>query len=98
MSFDFVSKYVGRQYIDNTTSVERSLHPYFVNDLRLNTHFKWKNLKSLDFGISVNNIFNEMYETYAWVYSYYDQGKRYAMDGYFPQAGRNYMLNLSIKF
>lgn len=93
MNLDFISKYVGRQYIDNTSSIERSLDPYFVNDIRLNTHFK-----SIDFGISVNNVFNEMYETYAWVYSYYYQGKRYAMDGYFPQAGRNYMLNLKIKF
>jgi iron complex outermembrane receptor protein len=46
----------------------------------------------------VNNLFNEMYESNAWVYSYILEGERYKMDGYFPQAGTNFMLGVDFRF
>jgi len=46
----------------------------------------------------VNNLFNEMYESNAWVYSYIFGGKRYEMDGYFPQAGRHFMVGVDFNF
>jgi iron complex outermembrane receptor protein len=46
----------------------------------------------------VNNILNTEYETDAWVYRYfYDKGY-YNMDGYFPQAGRNFMAGIVLNF
>ena len=97
-SISLNSKYVGRQYIDNTSSEERSLDPYFVNDIVINAEFTGKYIKKATIGLNINNILNEQYETFAWVYSYYYGGKRYAMDGYFPQAGRNFMLSLKLDF
>ncbi len=94
----FTSKYVGRQYIDNTSNIERSLSPYFVNNIRLNYSLKLKRIKEIAFNISINNIFNEMYETNAWVYRYTTGGTEYAMDGYFPQAGINFLAGVSFKF
>jgi iron complex outermembrane receptor protein len=41
---------------------------------------------------------NEEYETNAWVYSYIYEGKRYKMDGYFPQAGTNFLVGVNIRF
>jgi iron complex outermembrane receptor protein len=38
-----------------------------------------------------------MYETNAWVYKYIEGGTLQTMDGYFPQAGINYMLKLGLK-
>jgi iron complex outermembrane receptor protein len=46
----------------------------------------------------VNNLFNEEYESNAWVYSYILGGERYKMDGYFPQAGRHFMVGVDLKF
>jgi iron complex outermembrane receptor protein len=46
----------------------------------------------------INNLFNVQYENNAWVYSYIYDGQRWAMDGYFPQAGINLMAGLDIKF
>ncbi len=98
LNFDIISKYVGRQYIDNTSSIERSLDPYFVNNVMLRTSFSLAKIKNIDFSVKINNVLNEKYETFAWVYSYYYGGERYTMDGYFPQAGTNFLANLTIKF
>lgn len=90
-------KYVSRQYIDNTASKDRSLDPYFVSNFKLNYSLDPKIFKSLTLNLSINNIFNHEYETNAWVYRYYSEGKYSKMDGYFPQAGINFMTGITIK-
>lgn len=99
------SNYVGKQYIDNTGSEDRKLDPYFVNNLRLSYTFHPKTLKSVSVALLVNNIFNEKYESNAWVYSYYYQPDpanpaktRIDDSGFFPQAGTNLLVNLAVKF
>ncbi|MDD3788269.1 MAG: TonB-dependent receptor [Petrimonas sp.] len=93
------SSYVSRQYIDNTSSKERSIDPYFVNNLRLGYSFRVPHVKSVNLGILVNNLFNVDYETngYVW-YSYYLDGKRMNEKRYFPQAGTNVLANVTIRF
>jgi len=93
-----LSKYVGRQFIDNSSSDSRTLEPYLVNDLQIRYSFMPGFMKEIGFNLMFNNIFNEKYETNAWVYRYYYEGSEYKMDGYFPQAGFNIMAGLSLKF
>jgi len=90
------TKYVGRQYIDNTSSIERSLHPYLVNNLQFTYHFKTNYLKNVGLNFSINNLLDEKYETNAWAYRYILGGEKFEQDGYFTQAGRNYMFSLKI--
>ncbi len=91
------TKYVGNQYIDNSSSSDRMLDAYLVNNLILRYSFKPKFVKEISLFFSMNNIFNQMYVANAWIYSYYEGGERKAEDGYFPQAGRNFMGGISIK-
>ena len=35
-----------------------------------------------------------MYESNAWVYRYYSEGSYGVYDGYFPQAGINFLVGL----
>lgn len=98
LDINLISKYVGRQYIDNTSNTDRSLDPYFVNNLVINYHFKTKYIKEVGIHFMVNNIFNEEYETFAWVYRYYLGGEYWNMDGYFPQAGTNFLGGITLKF
>lgn len=92
------SKYVSRQYIDNTSNISRSLDPYFVNDLVINYSFKTNFIKEITLHFMINNLFNVEYETSAWVYRYYHDGQYYETDGYFPQAGMNILGGLSLSF
>jgi iron complex outermembrane receptor protein len=92
------SKYVGEQYIDNTSSSDRMLDPYFVNDLLISYTLEFKSLKQLGFSLKINNFTNTQYESNAWVYRYYSEGAYGVYDGYFPQAGINFLAGVELKF
>ena len=92
----FQEKYVGRQYIDNTSTLSRSLDPYFVSNVIINYEWKQTLFKDLNFNLSVNNIFNNKYCSNAWVYKAAVGGEEYIEDGYFSQAGINFMFSVII--
>lgn len=94
----WLSKYVGKQFIDNTSNPENSLDAYLVNDLIAAYSLNLMEDANLTISFKVNNLFNHQYESNAWVYRYYYEGKFYTMDGYFPQAGRFYLFSLDINF
>ncbi|HEX7494973.1 MAG TPA: TonB-dependent receptor [Bacteroidales bacterium] len=96
MSFN--SKYVGNQYIDNTQSSERMLNAYMVHSISCFYSIENKIFKTLTCQFVINNLFDKKYETNAWVYKYIERGSLHVMDGYFPQAGINYMFRIGVKF
>jgi iron complex outermembrane receptor protein len=98
LSISLLSKYVGKQFIDNSSSDSRVLDPYLVNDLQVQYRILPRFMKEISLNLMLNNFLNEQYETSAWVYRYYYGGEEYKMDGYFPQAGINFMAGLSLKF
>ena len=55
-------------------------------------------MKEIALDVTINNLFNEQYETNAWVYSAMVDGERYKEDGYFTQAGTNTMARVTFKF
>lgn len=92
------SRYVGRQYMDNTSARERSIDPYFVTDLTVGYAFRPSFLKEVRLDVSVNNLFNEHYETNGTTYSSLVAGERSTESTYFTQAGTNAMARVTIKF
>jgi len=98
LDISLFSKFVGKQYIDNTSSEDRRLDPYFINDLLIRYSLKVKALKQLGFSLKINNLTNIKYESNAWVYRYYSEGAYGVYDGYFPQAGINFLVGLDLKF
>jgi iron complex outermembrane receptor protein len=98
LGVNLISSYVSRQFIDNTSSSDRVLDPWFIHNLKLEYTLQAKLFKSMKIQLSVNNLLNSAYESNAWVYSYYLEGKRYKMDGYFPQAGINFLAGLDLTF
>ncbi len=92
------SRYVGQQFIDNTSSVQRSLKPYFINDLGISYSFFPEFLREISLNLQIMNLFNVEYETNAWVYRYFYEGAEEIYDGYFPQAGFHFMAGVRIRF
>ena len=93
-----ISRYVGKQFIDNTSSEARILNPYFVNDLRVSYAFYPQFMEEIAVHIQVSNLFNVQYETNAWIYRYYSEGEEGVYDGFFPQAGTHVMAGIRLKF
>ncbi len=93
-----ISKFVGKQYVDNTMNPERMLDPYFVNSVRLDYEPEIGKIKGLQFQILVNNIFNEAYESNGYGGNWYEDGVEKSWSYYFPQAGTNFMVKIGLKF
>lgn len=98
LTISLVSNYISRQYIDNTSSKNRSLDPYLINDLKFFYTIKTGFIKQVDVWVSLNNIFNVKYESNAWVYNYYYENVEHELNGYFSQAQFNFMAGLNLKF
>jgi len=86
-----LTKYVGKQFLDNSETESLSLDGYLVNDLRLNYSFSPKGIKAVDVSLLVNNIFDAAYSSNG---ATYGDGVPY----YYPQAGTNFLAMASLKF
>ncbi|MEP7171092.1 MAG: TonB-dependent receptor, partial [Bacteroidota bacterium] len=98
LTFDFITKYVGKQLLDNTSDNTKKLKPYSISDLRLGYTLKTKLVKEIGFGILINNIFNHLYESNGYSYSYISGEKEIAENFYYPQSGINILGQVSLKF
>ncbi|MFI5133916.1 MAG: TonB-dependent receptor [Chitinophagales bacterium] len=92
-----LSKYVSKQYLDNTQDEGRKLNPFYVQDARVIYTLKYKRLKEVNLIWQVNNIFNKKYEPNGYTYNYIYNGELSVNNYYFPMAGTNFMIAVNIK-
>jgi iron complex outermembrane receptor protein len=108
LQISFLSKFVGKQFMSNfssTVSNNDVLESYFTSDLNIIYEMKpTKIFKSIVFSALVNNIFNKEYVDRGYYYTYDDtwsnSGTTTTLDGagYYPQATRNFLIGVSLKF
>jgi iron complex outermembrane receptor protein len=102
LSLNWLSKYVGRQYLDNTANEARSLDAFFTNDLRISYSATPRFFNGLELNLLINNIFNELYEPNGYTFSYFVPGgngrELITENFYYPQAETNFLLGLKMKF
>jgi iron complex outermembrane receptor protein len=107
------TKYVGAQYLDNSSSAFAKLDPYLNNDLAFNYAFKPKFTQGISIQFTIYNLLNAKYISNGWIYRFnseiynpipddpyavQEEAGQYNLTGYFPQAERHYMLALSMNF
>ncbi len=92
------TNYVGKQFVTNFEQDALSLDAYCVSSLRANYTVAVRGLRSVTFGVQVNNLFDARYSNngYGWDWMG-DNGREYEMY-YFPQAGTNVLANITIRF
>lgn len=102
LSLNLLNKYVGKQYLDNTGNDGRALDAFFTSDFRVSYSAQPRFFKGLELNLLINNIFNEMYEPNGYTFSYFVPGgtgrELVTENFYYPQAGTNFLLGLSLKF
>lgn len=105
LAISWITKYVGDQYYDNTSSENRKIDAYTVSNLNLNYKIPVEFAKKVEFTFSVMNILDATYENNAY-------GGYYLVEGgapseqttentwayYFPQAGIHFMSGLKFRF
>lgn len=108
LQFSFLSKYVGKQYMSNLNSIVSKndvLEGYFTSDFNFTYILKTKAVFSeVVFTGLVNNIFNKEYVDRGYYYTYDDTwsapNQTTTLDGagYYPQATRNFLVGVTLKF
>jgi len=84
------NKFVGEQFLDNTTNTALKLDRYMQNDLRLAYMLHTEAVKDIEFTFLLNNFTNRKIVSNAYVY----YGEAYL----FPQATINFMFGMNLKF
>jgi iron complex outermembrane recepter protein len=95
--FTLLTKYVGKQFLDNTSNEARVIDSYVVNDLRLSYTWRPTFAREIVFSLLINNILDEVYESNGYTWGYLAGSATYRENYFFPQAGRNYLGMIAIK-
>jgi iron complex outermembrane receptor protein len=108
LQISFLSKYVGKQFMSNFSSAISTndvLDGFFTSDLNVVYELKPTTIfKSVVFSALINNIFNKEYVDRGYYYTYDDTwtttGVTTTVDGagYYPQATRNFLVGVTLKF
>ena len=106
LEINFLSKYVGEQFMSNVEAENSKLESYFVNDF--NMQYSWDQpwiFREVVLTGLVNNIFNEEYVSNGYYYTFDIPDNTNATGvqtldgaGYYPQATTNFLLGLTLKF
>ncbi len=92
LKLSLLSKFVGSQYMNNIEDKAGKLKDYFVNDLNASYIIsKTSIFKSIEINLLANNIFNVDY-----ISNGADYGGGYVY--FYPQAGANFLVGLTLKF
>lgn len=98
LNFDIVTKYVSRQFMDNTQNKSRSLSPFSVTDFRARYEFSYRWLRGLGVFVNLYNITNTKYEPNGYTFSYIYGGQQTTENFYFPQARFHWAVGTSLRF
>jgi iron complex outermembrane receptor protein len=105
LSLNLLTKFVGEQYMGNTDTKASKLDSYLVNDFNVSYQWNPKSVfSSVVVSALVNNILDQEYVSNGYYYTYDDDWSTPGVvttiegAGYYPQATRNFLVGLTLKF
>lgn len=95
-----LSKFVGEQYLSNTDTEASKLESYFTSDLNFSYELKTTSIfTSIIFTGLINNAFNKEYVDRGYTYlNNWTGPASFEVQGYYPQATRNFLAGVTLKF
>ncbi len=97
IELSLMSKYVGKQYMDNSQTETRKLNAFFVQDIRASWTIKKLFFAEWNIIGQVNNLFDKKYEPNGYTYNYIYNNTLTTENGYYPMAGTNVMVGVNIR-
>ncbi|HLT50927.1 MAG TPA: TonB-dependent receptor [Arenibacter sp.] len=105
LQLSLLTKYVGKQYMGNIDAKSSVLDAYSQTDINVK-YIIWTNgfIKNIVLSGLINNIFDSLYESNGFFYTYDDDysvpGNITTIEGagYYPQAGINFLLGATFNF
>ncbi|MCM4163875.1 MULTISPECIES: TonB-dependent receptor [unclassified Arenibacter] len=103
--FSLLTKFVGEQYMGNIDSEGSKLDAYSQTDFNVQYEINTNSfIKSIVLSGLVNNIFDSLYESNGYFYTFDDDYSvpgtitTYEGAGYYPQAGINFLVGATFNF
>ena len=95
-----LGKYVGSQYLSNTDTKASKIDSYFTSDFNIVYEIPTSKIfKSIVLTALVNNIFDKEYVDRGYTYlNTWSGPTSFEVQGYYPQATRNFLLGATLKF
>ena len=99
-----ISKYVGKQYADNTGRECYAIDPYFLLNVKASYTWHLKGTNEIEAQLLVNNLLDHQYRLSAWVGDWVDDWSGpaaayyYHSRGFLQQPGINFMGRLIYRF
>lgn len=97
LNVDLMSKYVSKQYLDNTTNESRKIDGYFTEDVKVCYDVALKNKNTIQLFLQGNNIFAKKYIANGYTFSYIYGSAFTTENYYYPMATFNFMAGITIK-
>jgi iron complex outermembrane receptor protein len=95
----WLSKWVGRQFLDNTGDISRSLNAYKFSEMTVNYTHKFRGGTSLALKAQCINLFSTRYVSNGYTYGYMYGSRDITQEVFvFPQAPRNFLVGLTWRF
>ena len=95
LGIDVTGKFVGKQYLDNTSNNDRAIKDYNYFNVLIRYSVKTRPFKEVTATLALNNIFGSLYQNNGYTYSYYTGSTLSTSNSYFPQAGFNVLGGLT---
>ncbi len=91
------TKYVGYQFLDNTANDKRKIDAYQTVNGRISYTLFPKKIREISINFMANNIFDTFYSSNGYTFSYIF-GETITENFYYPQAGTNFLVGMTMKF
>jgi iron complex outermembrane recepter protein len=105
LQINLLTKYVGKQYLGNIDANKSVLKAYSVTDLNVSYQIPFqKSIETITCNVLVNNLFNAVYESNGYFYTYDDDFTNPPAIttiegvGFYPQAGINVLAGITVRF
>lgn len=104
LQLSLLTKFVGEQYMANIDSDASRLESYGISDFSVNYTIRPKSIfDSIVISGLLNNIFDYEYESNGYFYTFDDDSEPGTVTtvegaGYYPQAGINFLVGVTLKF
>lgn len=96
LSFFWITKYISKQFLDNTQNESRILDSYLLNDINAHWTILNKAKYTMLLQLYANNILDVQYAPNGYTYSYIYERTTTTSNNYYPMAGRNFWVSLKI--
>ena len=99
VSVSAMSRYIARQFLDNRADPNNAISAYWLTDIRFEFSPRAQFFGArINASLLVNNVFNHLYESNGYTFGYIFGGQTIREDFFYPQAGRNFLMQVSIGF